>query len=146
MNNVSILHSGLKNNKGSWGGGFKVVICRNATDNVIHSELKNNSVDDHGGGGIDIGFVGNGVSGNAVNMHSVILTGNHALYGGGASLFTYLAHNQDNNTFNMSNCTWRQNYAHYGAAFYVSHPIKDVIGKNILPQLNFINCSELHLL
>ena len=143
-NNVTVLHSELKNNKARWSGGFRVVMCSNATDNVInlqHSELKNNSVDDHGGGGINIGFVGNGVIGNAVNVHSVILTGNHALYGGGASLFTYLAHNQDNNTFNMSNCTWRQNHAHYGAAFYVSPQIKEVIDKNILPQLNFINCS-----
>ena len=143
-NNVTVLHSELKNNKARWSGGFRVVMCSNATYNVInlqHSELKNNSVDDHGGGGINIGFVGNGVIGNAVNVHSVILTGNHALYGGGASLFTYLAHNQDNNTFNMSNCTWRQNHAHYGAAFYVSPQIKEVIDKNILPQLNFINCS-----
>ena len=143
-NNVTVLHSELKNNKAQWSGGFRVVICSLATDNVInlqHSELKNNSVDDRGGGGIDIGFVGNEVSGNVVNVHSVILTGNHALFGGGASLFTYLTHNQDNNTFNMSNCTWKQNYAHYGAAFYVSPQIKEVIDKNMLPWLNFINCS-----
>ena len=144
MNDVSVLQSELKSNKALWGGGFKVVMCRNATNNTInlkHSELKNNSVDDRGGGGIDIGFIGNGVIGNSVNVHSVIFTGNHALYGGGASLFIHLAHNQVENVFTLSNCTWKQNYAHYGAAFYVSPRIKDVIGKNILPRLNLINCS-----
>ena len=142
MNNVIVLNSELKNNKAQWGGGFRVIVCSNATDNVInlqHSELESNSVAaDRGGGGITAGFVGSRVIGNTVNVHSVMLTGNHALYGGGVSLFTYL---EDNNTFNISNCTWKQNYAHYGAAFYASPQIKDIIGKNILPQLNFINCS-----
>lgn len=141
-NHLHVNNSKFLNNSAAWGGAVQIVFSTESHSNTVTLEqslVDSNSVSDKGGGGLDLGCIGENVTNNHVLFSHVNFTRNTALFGGAMSVFTSNASKQKNNSICWKNCNWSNNSAHYAAAINVA-PQRVFLGNEEL-ILSLINCS-----
>ena len=125
---VRLIHCHIVGNKADFGGGLYVGILKSASKNhvtvkdcYIGKNIANQT--DGGGGGFDVVF---GVEGsysgfnkNSVSFSNVIIDSNHAILGGGTTIY-FADDVKKDNYLKFDNCTWSNNKANYSSAVSVS--------------------------
>ena len=120
-NHGSIVSCTFKNNTANFGGGVHIVLSNGANTNNIsikQSTFQENSAE-YSSGGLDIGFVGENISSNIINISSTIFIRNSATTGGSASLFFLYSSVIKSSSIIFSKVMWTNNSAHYGAVLFV---------------------------
>ena len=136
-NILTVNNSNFQNNFANWGGGLQIIFADDSKNNSVR--LENCNIDSNfvhyrrGGGGLDVGYVQGGVSGNRICLNRINFTNNSGLFGGGMAVFTLDTSEQEENAIFWNKCRWIDNTANYGAAL------------NIAPQHIFHDNKELTL-
>jgi len=88
---------------------------------VSDSRFVGNTVRNNGGGGIDVGYIGDSIQNNTIKFTNAFISENFAVFGGGAAIFTFntVAFNSYHNNISWHKCFWNSNRAHYGSALNI---------------------------
>lgn len=139
---ISLENVDIRKNKATWGGGMYVHFCNQAHRNKVSISsvtFTENSCEDFGGGGVDIGFTydekitdqegATAVIQNELIFQDCIFERNRALFGGGVAFYIAPSDYEHNDSVSFINCSWLENSANYGAAI-------DLAPQQVQPSLH----------
>ena len=143
--NLSIINSNFTGNKALWGGGLHIHCQGSASNNTViirKTNFKCNRATQEGGG-INAGFVQSTPSHNKILVTKCIFNHNHAVNGGGTTLFALHANvaQKAGDSMKFQNCTWLYNTAKVSAAVGIAPTRWDRLSQGFLPVSIFKNCQ-----